>query len=384
MPEPKLRPVRGSVSVAEPPELRVGSYNPSLDGLRALAVLAVCAYHMSALTTGYIGVDLFLVLSGFLITSLMLAEWAGTGAISIPAFYVRRAYRLLPAFYAFVIVGAVLVLLLRSGERRNVFMSDALSALLYYANYWRVFHQATESSWLGHVWSLSLEEQFYVVWPVCLAWLCRRPRLRAELPRILLLATLVIMLWRNVLIAWGVTPARLYFGLDTRADALLLGCALGAFKHNGYQLRAGTSPSAAGRWLPKIAAKVGPFALLCLALITTCNADPDHGFSWLNRGGYTLVALLAGVVVLSVEGPHTNWWTQLLASRPLSGLGRISYGFYLWHYPVTAIGTRLVAPVSLGAAYATTVAISAALAALSFKWIERPAQLRRPPWAASH
>jgi peptidoglycan/LPS O-acetylase OafA/YrhL len=380
--ELELGPVQGLVPVAETPQVR-GGYNPSLDGLRALAVLAVCAYHMSILSTGYIGVDLFLVLSGFLITSLMLAERARTGAISIPAFYVRRAYRLLPAFYVFLIVGAVLVLALRGGERRLVFLSDALSALLYYANYWRVFHQATESSWLGHVWSLSLEEQFYVVWPVCLAWLCRRPRLRAELPRILLLAALGVMLWRNVLIAGGVTPARLYFGLDTRADALLLGCALGAFKHNGYQLRGGATPSAADRWLSMSAVKLGPFALLCLALITTGNADPDHSFSWLDRGGYTLVALLAGVVILSVDGPHANWWTQSLGSRPLSGLGRISYGFYLWHYPVTAIGSHLAARIGLGAAYVTTVAISAALAALSFRWIERPAQLRRPPWAAS-
>src|SRR5262245_58153025 len=110
---------------------------------------------MSVLSTGYIGVDLFLVLSGFLITSLMLAEWAGTGAISISAFYVRRAYRLLPAFYVFVLVGAILVLISRGGERRHVFMNDALSAVLYYANYWRVFQQQTESSWLGHIWSLS-------------------------------------------------------------------------------------------------------------------------------------------------------------------------------------------------------------------------------------
>ncbi|HKP63659.1 MAG TPA: acyltransferase [Polyangiales bacterium] len=350
------------------------SYNASLDGLRALAVLAVCGYHMSALATGYVGVDCFLVLSGFLITSLLLAEWDTTGGISIPAFYVRRAYRLLPAFYVFVLVGTVLVLMTRSGERRQVFFEDALAALLYYANYWRVLHPETESSWFGHVWSLSLEEQFYLVWPICLVWLCGRSRTRAKLPWILVVAALSVLVWRNVLIAWGASPQRLYFALDTRADAFLLGCALGAFRQAGYS----STPR-----LLRLATKLGPFALLCLAWMTTGDANPDTDVTWLDRGGYTLVAALACLLVLSVDASGSSWWSRLLAARPLSGLGRISYGFYLWHYPVSAFGSHLTGRIGLPLAYGVTVAVSAGFAAVSYRVIEQPLQRSRPPWTSA-
>jgi peptidoglycan/LPS O-acetylase OafA/YrhL len=152
---------------------------------------------------------------------------------------------------------------------------------------------------------------------------------------------------------------------------LLLGCALGAFQHVGF-----TSPR-----LRSFAAKAGPCALLCLAFIATREADLG-GITWLDRGGYTLVALLASVLVLSCDGARESWWSQLLAARPLAGLGRISYGFYLWHYPVSAIGTRLVGRLGMPAAYGTTVAISIGLAALSYRLIELPFQRGRPRWAS--
>jgi peptidoglycan/LPS O-acetylase OafA/YrhL len=365
------------------------NYNPSLDGLRALAVLSVCAYHMSALSGGYLGVDLFLVLSGFLITALMLDEWAGTGTISISAFYVRRAYRLLPAFYTFVAVGAVLVVTLRGADRQREYWESSLAALFYYGNYRRILEPIGDSSWFGHVWSLSLEEQFYVLWPLGLVFICRRPGLRARLLAILLGAALAVMCWRFALIATGAGWMRLYFGLDTRADALLLGCALAAFRHDGLRWSASQRQPLAAAAEPGVPPKfarilvaLGPIAFVLLALCMIFGPDLPRGINWFERSGFTLIAVLASCVVLSVDQVRSSLWSRLLASRPLAGLGRISYGFYLWHFPVTSVGLRLVGRIGLPASLAATIAVSIGLAAISFRWIEQPAQRRRPLWAS--
>ncbi|MCM3921677.1 acyltransferase, partial [Frankia sp. AiPs1] len=204
-------------------------YNPALDGLRALAVLAVLCFHMNALSGGYLGVDVFLVLSGFLITGLLLAERDRVGAVSLGRFYVRRAFRLLPAFGVFVAVGAVLVVAVKTRADQWDFLDNAVTSLLYVNNYYRVFRPDSGGAWFGHTWSLSLEEQFYLIWPAVLVLLCRRPAARRRLPAILGAAAVAVFAWREILIAAGVSDARIYFGLDTRADALLVGAGLAAW-----------------------------------------------------------------------------------------------------------------------------------------------------------
>lgn len=377
-------------------------YNPAFDGLRALAVVAVLAFHMDALGGGYLGVDMFLVLSGFLITSLMLSEHQRTGAISIPAFYLRRVYRLLPGFLLFLAIGAVLVLTLRGKQNQINFFENALAALLYVNNYFRVYHRTPNEggSWLGHVWSLSLEEQFYLIWPLCLVVLCTRPRLRARLPGLLLAAVGCVVGWRLLLIAGGADDQRIYFGLDTRADSLLMGCALAALRQTGYRWKPVAPPSArSDAFSPGLApraiaepepsapvarrlAALGPWAFAALLWLAVVAPALDVEITWLDRAGYTLVALLAALLILSADQEGPRWWRSLLASKPLAGLGRISYGFYLWHYPVAAVSAARVGP-ALGrpAAVACATAASIAIAAFSARFVERPIQRRCPAWA---
>ncbi|SNQ50235.1 Putative acyltransferase (fragment) [Frankia canadensis] len=199
--------------------------NPALDGLRALAVLCVLVFHMDALPGGYLGVDVFFVLSGFLITGQLLAERDRAGEVSLIRFYVRRAYRLLPAFWLLALVGLVAVVTGIDGRAGALgeFLGSLAASAMYVNNYVQVVRQSTGAGWLGHTWSLSAEEQFYLLWPLVLVALCRRPRLARRLPVVLLAGVAAVALWRNVLAAFGASATRMYFGLDTRADALLVG-----------------------------------------------------------------------------------------------------------------------------------------------------------------
>jgi peptidoglycan/LPS O-acetylase OafA/YrhL len=287
-----------------------------------------------------------------------------------------------------VIVGAVLVVAFKSPARQHEFFSNTSAALLYYANYQRIFDVHSDSSWYGHVWSLSLEEQFYLLWPLCLLLVCRRARLRGHLPVLLLGAALSVLAWRWVLIATGSSWMRLYFGLDTRADALLIGCALAAFRHGGYRWSSSRRlvAIAEAASVPKAVAALaalGPLALLSLAACAVFGPKLGLGLTWFDRGGYTLVALLACWLVLAADVAPSGWFARLLASRPLSVPGRISYGFYLWHFPVTAILLGWVGRLGRPVAYGIAVVVSLGLASLSYRLVEQPAQRKRPAWASS-
>jgi peptidoglycan/LPS O-acetylase OafA/YrhL len=359
-------------------------HNPALDGIRALAVFAVFCQHIAALAGGYLGVDIFFVLSGFLITGLLLQEIDDTGSVSIKAFYVRRAFRLLPAFYIYTAVGLALVLLTKGARQQHEFLRNALSALLYVNNYDRAFfNPAGGGSWFGHVWSLSLEEQFYLVWPACLLVVCRSQRLRRHLALVLFGGAWAVFLWREAEIALGASHLRIYFGLDTRADALLVGCTLAALRHDGFRfsLRRDTPGRAEAAQLPSWLAVAGPLAFVALTIIAVDAPALNSGINWLDRGGYTLVAVLAGLVVISVDGSRSDWWSRLLGSRPLAGLGRISYAFYLWHFPVAALVPRFVGRFGAPVATLGALLVSGLLAALSTRFVELPLQRRRPVWA---
>jgi peptidoglycan/LPS O-acetylase OafA/YrhL len=377
-------------------------YNPALDGVRALAVLAVLGYHMNALGGGYLGVDVFLVLSGFLITGVLLAERDDAGRVSMINFYVRRGYRLLPAFFVFVTIGTILVVLLKGRDNQRDFLNNAVTSLLYVNNYFRVLRPASGGAWFGHTWSLSLEEQFYLLWPAALLLLCRSAALRRWLPELLLGTAVAVLAWRDVLIGIGVTDSRIYFGLDTRADALLVGCALAAWRHDAFRppLRPRfrrTRRRDDGRSIPPVEgrqpespgtlgnrlAQAGPAAMVLLAAGAVTAPDLGGSITLLDRGGYTLVALAAGLVILSADRGRPSWLTGLLSCRPLSWLGRISYGFYLWHFPVTGfVGDKLVGRLGRGPSVAVATVLSTGLAATSYYLVERPARRRRPRWAA--
>ncbi|MBL7498559.1 acyltransferase [Frankia sp. CNm7] len=386
-PGPRERAARAS-GAPERGAARPGGYNPALDGIRALAVLCVLVFHMDSLPGGYLGVDVFFVLSGFLITGQLLAEWDRTGAVSLRRFYLRRAYRLLPAFWLLALVGFTVVVLLgvgTAGERAE-FLGSLTASLLYVNNYVQVVRQSTGAGWLGHTWSLSLEEQFYLLWPLVLVALCRRPRLARRLPMVLLGGAAVVVLWRIVLIASGASATRMYFALDTRADALLVGCALAAWLRAARRGPAGEN-AAAFAWRRRLD-RVTPFlpvagpAALALLAVAAMTAPSGWGPrpTALSYGGYTVVALLAGAVVLAVEqGRGTNWLFRALAAPPLAWLGRISYGFYLWHFPVVAYwGRDLTGEFGRWPAILAVGVLSVVLAAASYYLLERPVLRRRP------
>ncbi|OHV45509.1 acyltransferase [Pseudofrankia sp. BMG5.36] len=381
--------------------VRTGGYNPALDGIRALAVLCVLVFHMDSLPGGYLGVDVFFVLSGFLITGQLLTERDRTGGVSLARFYVRRAYRLMPAFWLLALVGVTVVVLLGIGTagERSEFLHSLAASMLYVNDYSQVVSQSTGAGWLGHTWSLSLEEQFYLLWPLALLALCRRPRLARRLPMVLLGGVAAVMVWRDVLIAFGASGTRTYFALDTRADALLVGCALAAWLRAARRGVDGEGGAVAvlawQRRLDRVRTVlpvVGPAALVLLAVatVTAPNGWGPRPTS-LSYGGYTVVALLAGAVILAVEqGTTASWLFRALAARPLAWLGRISYGFYLWHFPVVAHwGDDLTGALGRWPAILVVGAISVALAAASYYLLERPVQRRpagrrRPPSVSPH
>ena len=211
------------------------AHRPALDGLRGAAVLSVLLYHTGVLRGGWIGVDTFFVLSGYLITSLLLAEHDRTGGIALRAFWGRRARRLLPALFLLLAGVGLFGALVATAEARSVIRQDLWGALTYGSNwldivrgsgYWQTFAQPSP---LAHIWSLAIEEQFYVVWPLVAWWALRRGGAR-RLATVAAAGAVVLAAWA-IGLAWAhASVDRIYLGTDTRAPALLLGATLGALR----------------------------------------------------------------------------------------------------------------------------------------------------------
>ena len=320
-------------------------YIPALDGLRGIAIAIVVAYHAYGWPYGgWLGVDLFFVLSGFLITTLLLEERAATGAIHLRAFYVRRARRLLPALA--VLLSAYLAI----SAARGV---DALGTVarwgLYTGNVYEAFWPGAAQHLVGlnHLWSLAQEEQFYLAWPVALL-LVRRAR-NPALVLALLVAALVV--YRDVLVLHGASDARIYFAPDTHVDGLLLGAAL-AFHRQRRAFSVKRLHLVAAAWI----------ALLIVALI------PAVGITEVVFLPVFEVAMVV-LVAAAVDG-------SLRLPRPLVWLGGISYSLYLWHFVVLWAfhwhHPLLAVAASALAAYASTM------------WIERPFRFKRDPGLRRH
>jgi peptidoglycan/LPS O-acetylase OafA/YrhL len=336
-------------------------------------MFSVLVAHLGLFPGGVIVMDIFFVLSGFLITGLLLAEHDRKNKISIRDFYVGRAYRLLPAFFAYVAVGAVLVLALKGHEQRQEFFENALSSLLYVNNYYCVNHVPCGASWFGHTWSLSLEEQFYLLWPPVLILLWRRESWRKHLALYLLAGALLVLIWRLVLISWGAPTMRLYYGLDTRADSLLIGCALGMWKHQQFRRRDEPAPP-----IVDLLVKFTPLAAAALIYLCTLAPELEKDITWLDRGGFTLLGVLSAVLVLGADRAPNSVLMRALSLPWVTACGRVSYAVYLWHFPVTMVaGLTLMQRLGTVGGVIAATAISLFLAWLSLILIERPAQRLR-------
>ncbi|MBK8182880.1 MAG: acyltransferase [Candidatus Competibacteraceae bacterium] len=302
------------------------AYAPELDGLRGIAILAVMLFHteMSIFKGGFIGVDIFFVLSGFLITSLLIQEFVATKTISLKNFYIRRLLRLGPALMLLLISYCIISFFFLSKEQANSNYIDAFISLIYLSNWARAF-DVHPPDFLGHTWSLSIEEQFYILWPILLLTLLRISKNRWYVFIFTVLIALVSWLLRIHFIINDVSLIRVYNGLDTRADALMTGCALGV-------LLVLYPPSEMSRhscfkWLKYLS----PLAMLCLLFLVFASDWQDFRMYYF---GFSVVECLVFILILDIRLNKEGILSKLLALKGLVWIGSISYGLYLWHYPV--------------------------------------------------
>ena len=363
---------------------RVG-YMPLLDGLRAIAVTLVVAYHLDApwMPGGFLGVDLFFVISGFLITTLLLRERDAAGSIGVGAFWSRRFRRLVPALAVMTAATVAMTRLWGIPEQWQSVRGDAFSALAYVAN-WRFivadqsyFETLLGPSPLQHTWSLAVEEQWYVLWPLVVVALlfvvARRPR-SAIVRWLPLLAIGAGTVGSAVLMAALYLPAdptRVYFGTDTRAQQLLVGAGLAWLMH----LRPGL-------WTAPRRPLVGVAVLAALATFVAVAATTEDRAEWLYRGGFLAVSLVGVLVVWGVAVSERASALGWLAWAPLLWIGTRSYGIYLWHWPIIVfVGEPMGLDLPRLPLAAVQVALTLAAAELSFRLVEQP--VRRSTWRPS-
>ncbi|TDY42591.1 peptidoglycan-N-acetylmuramate O-acetyltransferase [Alicyclobacillus sacchari] len=347
-----------------------GRYMPGLDGLRALAVLAVIAYHLnlSWAPGGLLGVQVFFVLSGYLITDLLIAQWKRNGRILLGDFWLRRARRLLPAMFS-MLVAVMAWVWFEDRTQFTQFRQDAIASICYVSNWWFIFHKVSyfasfgRQTPLGHLWSLAVEEQFYLIWPLVLILGLRFLRRRGSMLIATLALALVSALWMGILYQPGLDPSRVYYGTDTRAFGLLIGASV-AFVWPSSQFSRGLTVSVR-RWLDV----VGFLALLCILWMIWQTNEYEN---FLYRGGLFLLSIATAVLVACLAHPDTRLG-RLFGMQPLRWLGVRSYGIYLWHFPIIVLTTPLMdANQFNGGRAAAQVLASIVIAALSWRLLEEP------------
>lgn len=346
-----------------------------MDGLRTVAVAGVFLFHTATelVPGGSIGVDVFFTLSGFVITLLIMKEHLATGRLNLRLFYAKRLARLWPALLALcAVILAVGLLFPASGWGGQAgFILPAAAYVMNLAHF-GAFGQSIQGETLGPTWTLAVEEQFYLVWPLLLLAMLRFWKVRTVTLATLGLAA-AFLLERFVLVMSGAPLNRLYNGPDTRADELLIGCALALLF---TALREGSRLHRALQW---IAGWGAPLAATTLAAAMFLFKEPEASNSWFNTfwtAGPTILSLLAALLIGSLVLQPAGFMARILSHPWLARPGRdLSYGMYLWHIPVYLLLMRLVPDLTL------RIALSAALTVLvayaSFRLVELP--LRR--WA---
>jgi peptidoglycan/LPS O-acetylase OafA/YrhL len=356
-------------------------YRPGLDGLRAIAVAGVLLYHAGVhwIPGGFLGVDLFFVISGYLITSLLIKEVARAGTISFAGFYRRRARRLLPALFLMLLVTTTAVVLFWPQELSKV-RGDVVASLGYVANWWFIvkhqsyFQASGRPSPFQHLWSLAVEEQFYLVWPAVVGMvLAGRSTARrlAGLGALAVGGAIASTAWMAAIaiqknVPYGTDASRIYLGTDTHAMGVLLGAGAAALIA-AWEMSGARSPGE-GRWtwLCDLAGIVG-LAGVCGAMVWVTEFQQS-----LYRGGFLAFSALAVLPVMATARASSRLGAAL-GSEPLRWIGKRSYALYLWHWPIFVFTRpQLDLPLSAGPDLVLRLAMTAAAAEVSYRLVEQP------------
>ena len=359
-------------------------YMPGLDGLRAVAVIGVVVFHLGFgfLPGGLLGVSVFFTLSGYLITDLLMSEWRASGQLQLGDFWIRRARRLLPALFVMLAVVSIWVSV-GDPSQLGALRGDVFSSAVYANNWWLIFHHVSyfdrfgPPSPLGNLWSLAVEEQFYLLWPWLLlggllwarraggegrARLHRMARRRDVLVGVTLVVAVASAAEMALLYHPGVDPTRLYDGTDTRAFGLLFGAAL-AMVWPSRQVTGHVSANAR-----RLLDALGAVGLVGIALLMWRTTQYS---AFLYRGGLVLLSIATMLVIVAASHPAT-WVGKALGWGPLRWIGLWSYAIYLWHYPIIVLTTPTVTHGVDKVRVLLQVAAIVGIAALSWKFIESP------------
>lgn len=341
-------------------------YIVALDGIRALSVIAVILYHLrlSGAQGGFIGVTVFFVLSGFLITKLLLTEFSRTRTIDFKGFYMRRVKRLFPAIVTVIVVtGAACAIF--NHVLLTKMRPDVIPTLLFVNNWWQIFNDASYFQNLGlpspltHFWSVSIEEQFYLIAPALLFLALRKKVKRKHIAVAVLVLAALSVLEMVLLYDPSADATRVYYGTDTRASSLLIGMFL-ALVTSGKRPRLETK-------IRQILGAVGLAGLVVMCVVLNGSMPFTY------NGGLVVCSALAAMLIYSVIWPDKGALHTFLASKPMVWIGKRSYGIYLWHYPIILLLTPQNMAGSLPALnMLLAVALTFGLSALSYTFIETP------------
>ena len=366
------------------PEPQLGRI-PALDGIRALGIILVLFFHggFSWAGGGFFGVDVFFVLSGFLITGLLVSEYRQNAGIGLARFWGHRVRRLLPALLVMLAGVAIYGLLAAPSDTLGQLRGDAL-ATLFYVNNWHMvtggqgyFAALNTPRPLLHTWSLSIEEQFYLVWPLMVLGVLKWTRSLRALLMLTVAGAIASAVAMAVVFGDGAGESRAYYGTDTRAQALLIGAALAIVLANPLPHRRSgpvTTTSLVRSIRLSPAAKValvvaGGIGLVAVVWMSVVDSSAT---AWIYRGGFTVVALATAGIIASVALLPDGPWGRLLSLRPVRYIGAISYGLYLFHWPIFVWVDHARTGLVGWPLFAVRVALSLAVAAASFHFLEMP------------
>ncbi|MCL1694936.1 acyltransferase family protein [Lysinibacillus sp. BPa_S21] len=346
-------------------------YIPGLDGIRALAVLAVIAYHFNFkwASGGFLGVDIFFVLSGYLITSTVLPLKGNQLTVGLREFWIGRFRRLLPAAYVMIITSFAWATLFHK-ELLNTLRGDAISSIFYSSNWWFIFHKLSYFDSFGspspikNLWSLAIEEQFYLIWPILLMLGLYLVKKQSKLAIFIFIGALCSAVLMGIMYEPGADPSRVYYGTDTRSFELLIGCWLALV----WPMKRLSSQKLSTDHVKKLnVISLFAFSIFLLSIVVV-----DEYQTFLYRGGMFLFCLNAAILIACVCHP-ISILGKVLSLKPLRWIGSRSYGIYLWHYPIMVLGTPVH---EIGNPAYWRVALQLVLiliiAEISYRFIEMP------------